>query len=180
MTPRAILSTVDDAAPTGITLSGVLEFIGNAIRAGTMKPDGTLNPCRALRDGPNGKEFVLTSREVAAMSTSGKVWNADTPLAIPESAVRAVMRDLRAVADAVIDLMAESKAPAGETVLVIGGSHGFHPSRQTLDALPLLAWLSPDNAQSPADPSNPPIRIESVGDAVSLGAALVAMAALSK
>lgn len=186
MTPRAILSTVGDAMPVGITLSGAIEFMGSAIRAGLLNPDGTFNPCRNLQTGPSGPEFMLTSPDVAAMSATGKVWNSPTPIAIPQAAAIGLLSAFRRIAEAITEITNPNAQPkpnrpiatSPETVLVIGGGHGFHPSRQALDALPLLHWLTPDN--NPATPTNQPIRIESVGDAISLGAAILAIESLQR
>lgn len=184
MTPRAILSTVGDAMPTGISLSGAIEFMGSAIRAGILNPDGTFNPCRNLQTGPHGPEFVLTSPGVAAMSATGKVWNAPSPVAIPQSAIIGMLSAFRRITEAIATTLNLPATPApnspnaavSETVLVIGGGHGFHPSRQALDALPLLHWLAPGS--NPATPTTNTIRIESVGDAISLGAAILAAESL--
>jgi len=188
MTPRALLTTSGDIEPLGMSASGLWEFLGEAIRTGIMKPDGTFNPSRTLRDGPEGPEFVLSSPDVAAMTPTGKVWNTVSTITVSEKCSKAFMAELAKVVNAAKFLVKASEQAYREIVLVIAGSHGFHPSRTSIENLPLASRLSETLTRydmseetidiSPehlglADPQN--IRIESVGDALSLGAALTAV-----
>jgi uncharacterized 2Fe-2S/4Fe-4S cluster protein (DUF4445 family) len=156
VTLRATVTTIDEAAPRGISGSGVIDAVAELLKAGIVLPDGRFDPSCGSPDlhREDGRpEYVLVP---AGSSATG------SEMVLTESDVQSVMRAAMAMSAGMTALLESVSVEwAGLQKIVIGAASGKILRVRQLMAIGLFPQLDAD-------------RFEFAGNGSLLGARAVA------
>jgi len=146
---RVEYQTIDNVAPVGLCGSGILDSLAELYREGIVDARGRLGEHARIRDGDDGREFVLISEEERAGEPAITITQKDIrELQLAKGAIRAGIEML---------LEAQGISPQEIEQVIVAGAFGTYINIESAVAIGML-------------PPLPPERFRQVGNAAGTGA----------